>query len=115
MGRWPSAGRLHEAFDEGQSGVRDFAPATVDGQGVSAVLDLDDLGDVLVVLLLLVGGMRDRPGAVLFFSPEMISSGLPVSATDLGSSCVSIAFHTGVSRCGRSSGSNSRSSCGAGR
>ena len=34
-----------EALDEGECGVGDLFPAVVDGQGVSAVLDVLDLGD----------------------------------------------------------------------
>jgi hypothetical protein len=45
---------LHEPLDEVEGGVGDLAPAAVDGQGVSAVGDLDDLGDRRVVLLPLV-------------------------------------------------------------
>jgi hypothetical protein len=54
-------GQLCESFDEGTGGVGDFAPAAVDGEGMSTVLDLDDLGDALVVLLLLVRGVCDSP------------------------------------------------------
>src|SRR6266576_3371820 len=58
---------LDEAFDEGERGVGDRAPAVVDGQGVSAVGDLDELGDTVVALLPLVGGLEDGPrdGVVL--------------------------------------------------
>jgi hypothetical protein len=41
-------------------GVCDFAPAAVDGEGLSTILDLDNLADAPVVLLLSVGGGRDR-------------------------------------------------------
>ena len=62
-GRWPSTDRRHETFDEVEGNVGDLAPAALDGQGVPAALDLDDLGDAFVVLLLLVGGVRNGPGA----------------------------------------------------
>src|SRR6266540_58006 len=51
---------LGEALDERQRRVGDLTPAAVDGERVAAVLDLDDLGHGLVVLLLLVGRVRDR-------------------------------------------------------
>lgn len=68
-------GRLCESFDEGKGGVGDFAPAAVDGEGMSTILDLDDLGDALVVLLLLVGGVAIAGGTVWSSSPEMIDNG----------------------------------------
>ena len=68
-------GRLGESFDEGKGGVGDFAPAAVNGEGMSTVLDLDDLGDALVVLLLLVGGVAIAGGTVWSSSPEMIDNG----------------------------------------
>ena len=43
--------RLREALDEPESRVGDFAPSVVDGQGVTAPFDLDDLGDGGVPLL----------------------------------------------------------------
>src|SRR6266498_4546225 len=58
---WVVARPLDETLDERQGGVGDLAPAAVDGEGVPAVLDLDDLGHALVVLLLLVGRVGDRP------------------------------------------------------
>ena len=61
--------------DEGESGVGDFAPAVVDGERVAATGDLDDLGDALVALLLLVEAFAIAQGTVWSFSPEMISSG----------------------------------------
>lgn len=48
-------------LDEGQGDVGDFAPAVVDGQGVTAAGDLDDLGDAGVALLALVGRVGDGP------------------------------------------------------
>src|SRR5712664_1807435 len=48
-------------LDEGQGGVGNFAPAVVDGQGVPAAGDLDDLGDAGVALLAIVGGVGDGP------------------------------------------------------
>jgi hypothetical protein len=42
---------------------------------MSTVLDLDDLGDALVVLLLLVGGVAIAGGTVWSSSPEMIDNG----------------------------------------
>src|SRR6266487_462689 len=62
VGRATPCALLHEAFDEGEGGVADLAPSAVDGQRVAAVGHLDDLGDAGVVLLLLVGGVGDRPG-----------------------------------------------------
>jgi len=58
---------LDEPLDEGQRRVGHFTPSAVDDEGVTAVRHLDDLGDGLVALLLLVGGVRDRPanGVVL--------------------------------------------------
>src|SRR5215211_5464705 len=61
---------LDEALDEGQGGVGDFTPAAVDDQRVPAVLHLDDLGHALVVLLLLVGGVDDRPGDGVILLPR---------------------------------------------
>src|SRR4051812_31641033 len=52
---------LDEAPNERERRVGDLAPAAVDRERVPAVLDLDDLGHALVVLLLLVRGVRDRP------------------------------------------------------
>jgi hypothetical protein len=74
-------GRLCESFDEGKCGICDFAPAAVDGEGMSTILDLDNLGDAWVVLLLLVGGGGDRRWQVWSCSPAMIRprSGLSVS------------------------------------
>src|SRR5260221_5757295 len=48
-------------LDEGPGGVGDFPPAVVDGQGVPAAGDFDDLGDAGVALLPLVGGVGDGP------------------------------------------------------
>src|ERR1700722_17026843 len=51
-----------EAPDERERRLRHLAPAVVDGQRVSPALDLGYLGHVRVPLLLLVGGVRNRPG-----------------------------------------------------
>src|SRR3984957_4964435 len=51
-----------EAPDELERGLRHLAPAVVDGQRVPPALHLGYLGHVRVPLLLLVGGVRDRPG-----------------------------------------------------
>ena len=59
MFRWIGSWRLCESFDEGEGGVGDFAPAAVDREAVSAVLDLDELSHAFVVLLLFVGGLDD--------------------------------------------------------
>ena len=64
----PSGLRLHEALDELQRRVGDLLPAVVDGERVAAVLELDDLGDrVLVAPLALERRVADRPrhGVVL--------------------------------------------------
>jgi hypothetical protein len=45
-----------ESADEGERGLRDFGPAVVDGQGVSAVRDLGEPGHAGVVLASLVFG-----------------------------------------------------------
>src|SRR5690348_1341810 len=59
---WGAGGSgLGVLLDEGQGDVGDFPPAVVDGQGVPAAGDLDDLGDVGVALLPLVGGVSDSP------------------------------------------------------
>src|SRR5438094_10052443 len=50
-----------EAADELQRHLRNFLPAAVDGQRVAAARDLLDLGYAGIALLLLVGGVRDRP------------------------------------------------------
>src|SRR3982751_213626 len=54
-------GRSDEALDEAERGASDLVPAAVDGEGMTAVRHLEDLGDAWIVLLLLVRGMRDRP------------------------------------------------------
>jgi hypothetical protein len=51
-----------EALNEPERRVSDLAPAAVDGQGVAAVRDLDELGHSLVVLLPLVGGLGNGGG-----------------------------------------------------
>ena len=52
---------LDVLLDEGQGGVGDFTPAVVDGQGVPAAGDLDELGDTRVAPLAFVGGVGDGP------------------------------------------------------
>src|SRR5690348_15288540 len=52
---------LDVLLHEDQGGVGDFTPAVVDGQGVPAAGDLDDLGAAWVALLPLVGGVGDGP------------------------------------------------------
>ena len=68
-----------------EGGVGDLAPAAVDGQRVPAVLDLDDLGHAFVVLLLLVGGVGDRPGhgVVLLPGDDQQRATLRVLGVDL--------------------------------
>src|SRR3954451_12656470 len=58
---------LVEALDEGECRVGDLPPAGVDGQRVSPVWHLDELGHARVVLLPAVDGLRDGPwdGVVL--------------------------------------------------
>jgi hypothetical protein len=52
---------LGESFDERERGVGDFTPAAVDCERVAAIRDLDNLGDAVVVSLLLEGGVGYRP------------------------------------------------------
>jgi hypothetical protein len=66
---------LEEALDEGEGSVGDHSPSVVDGEGMAAVLDLDDLPDAIVVFLLLVRGIGDRPRERYSPTPDMISSG----------------------------------------
>src|SRR6266511_3994305 len=76
---------LGEAPDERQRRVGDLTPAAVDGERVAALLDLDDLGHALVVLLLLVGRVRDRPwdGVVLLAGDHQQRATLWVPGVDL--------------------------------
>src|SRR5215217_1187011 len=59
-GRLARLGR-GEALDEIERGLRDLLPAVVDRERVASVRDLHDLRHPWVVLLPLVGGVRDRP------------------------------------------------------
>jgi len=52
--------RRHETLDEFERLVGDLAPAVVDSERVASAGDLRNLGDALVVLLILVGGFGDR-------------------------------------------------------
>src|ERR1700736_408419 len=54
--------RLRKPLDELERGGGDFPPSTVDCQGVAPVWDLHDFGHSGVALLLLEGGVHDRPG-----------------------------------------------------
>ena len=60
-------GRSGEAADEVERGLRDLGPAVVDGQGVSAVRNLGELGDGGVVLLPVVLSFRDGRGDRVVF------------------------------------------------
>src|SRR4051794_26925358 len=51
--------RSREAGNEGQRGVGDLAPPTVDRERVSAARDLDEFGDAGVVLLAFERGRGD--------------------------------------------------------
>src|SRR5215218_4331390 len=77
---------LGEALDERERGVGDFAPAAVDDQRVSMAGDLLDLGHAGVVLLLLVGGVDDRPrdGVVQLAGDEQQWPAVRVLGVDLG-------------------------------
>ena len=59
--------QLDESLHEVECRLCHLAPAAVDRERVAAVRDPGDLGDGLVVLLALVGGVGDRPrdGVVL--------------------------------------------------
>src|SRR5882672_6310539 len=59
--RWRGGSGLGVLLYEGQGDVGDFPPAVVDGEGMPAAGDLDDLGDVGVALLPLVRGVSDGP------------------------------------------------------
>jgi hypothetical protein len=61
-----------EPLDEGECGAGDFAPAAVDGEGVSAAGHMGDLGHAFVAGLVLVGGVRDGRGDGVVLSPEML-------------------------------------------
>ena len=50
----PRRGGLDEPLDEAKCRVGDLAPAAIDREGVSASLDLDDLGHGRVALLVFV-------------------------------------------------------------
>ena len=65
--------------------VGDLAPTTVYGQRVPPSGDLLDLGDARVVLLLLVGGVDDRPrdGVVLLPGDEQQRPTVGVPGVDL--------------------------------
>src|SRR4051812_22732870 len=52
---------LGEAFDEVERRLGDLAPAAVDRQGVPAVGHAGDFGHSGIALLLLEGGLDDRP------------------------------------------------------
>jgi hypothetical protein len=54
--------RLCEPSDEAKCRVGDLAPTVIDREGVSASLDLDDLGHSLVAVLVFVRRVSDRPG-----------------------------------------------------
>jgi len=62
IGRARVPGLLGEAADEGERGLCDLSPAVVDGQGVSSLRDLGELGHALVVLLSLILGRGDGRG-----------------------------------------------------
>src|SRR5271165_2796922 len=74
-----------EALHEGEGGVGDLPPAAVDGQRVAAAAHLNDLGHVLVVLLVLVGGIGDRPrdGVVLLAGDEQQRPAAGIFGVDL--------------------------------
>ena len=77
---------LNEPFDEPERRVGDLAPAAVDGERVAAALDLDDLGHARVALLVLVGGVGDRPGdgVVLLAGDDQQWATLRVVGVDFG-------------------------------
>src|ERR1700722_5983788 len=81
------SGRLGraEAPDEGERGLRHVLPAVVDGQRVSAALDLGYLGHVRIVLLLLERGVGDGPrdGVVAAAADEQHRSAARVRGVDL--------------------------------
>ena len=52
--------RRDEALHERECLIGDLAPAVVDDERVAAARDLGDLGQALVVLLILVGRFGDR-------------------------------------------------------
>src|ERR1043166_3820128 len=83
---WLAPRTSHVLPDEGEGGVGDFAPAVVDGQRMAAALDLDDLGLALVLPLLLVGGVGDRPrhGVVLLARDDEQRPALGILRVDLG-------------------------------
>jgi hypothetical protein len=63
---------MDETSNKREGRVGDLPPAVVNCQRVAALLNLDDLGHSDAVLLLMKGRIRDGPGTVLSFSPEMM-------------------------------------------
>src|SRR5262245_56751825 len=74
-----------QATYEAQGGRGDVAPTVVNGERVSPILDLDDLGDALVAPLLLVRSVGDRPrhGVIPISRNDQQRSPLWVLAVDL--------------------------------
>src|SRR5918997_3242245 len=57
----PAQARLDESLHEVERRLCHLAPAAVDRERVPAIRDPGDLGDRLIVLVALVGGVCDRP------------------------------------------------------
>jgi hypothetical protein len=77
--------RLGEPSDEAKCRFGDLAPTVIDREGVSASLDLDDLGHSLVALLVFVRRVGDRPrdGVVLLPGDDQQRSAVGVLRIDL--------------------------------
>jgi hypothetical protein len=79
------ARRSDEPLDELERRVGDQSPAAVDRERVTAVRQLDDLGDTRIAPLLLERGIGDRPrhGAVLFPGDDQQRTAVGVLGVDL--------------------------------